>query len=263
MSKTLGVALGSGGSRGIAHIGFLCALEDEGIKPDFIAGSSIGAVVGGCYASGTPAYQLKEIALKLRRRDLLDPTIALSKMGLLRSKKVRDLLLQYLGNAKIEDFEIPFKCVASDLYSGHIHIFDRGEAAIAIQASSAIPAVFRPVRFNDKLLVDGGCLCRIPVRTVKEMGADVVVGVDVLKNCAEPVDDVKNIVSVVVRAFEIMDQRITDINRELERDICDVLIEPALDGVSQYAIRDFDRIFDEGYAVARKSVGRIKALLTG
>lgn len=262
MKKTLGLALGSGGARGVAHVGFLQALDEAGIRPDYIAGCSMGAVIGACYAKGMSAAEIKEIVLKIKARDLIDLTPALiSKMAILRSKKVRDLFVEYLGGIRIEEMKIPFKCVATDLYSGKLHVFDHGDASIAVQASSTIPGVFRPIEYEGKMFVDGGCLCRVPVRVVKEMGADVVVAVDVLKNAAKPVDKVTNILSMVLRVFDIMDTHITSLTREIEDGLCDLLLEPEMVGLSQYEIKDLDKAYDEGYEAGKDNIDRIRELL--
>lgn len=261
MSKTLGLALGSGGSRGVAHAGFMLALEEEGIKPDYIAGCSMGAVVGGCYASGMTAAEIKTVALALKARDLIDFAPSIFKMSILRSKKMADLLKKYIKCKNIEDFPIPFRCVATDLYSGKLHVFKKGSAAIAIQSSSTVPGVFRPVKSGGRMFVDGGCLCRVPVTVVKDMGADVVVAVDVLKNASEPVEKVENVLAMVLRVFDIMDANNTLRAREAESDICDLLIEPEMKGMSQYVIKDLDKAFDEGYEAGKANIKRIKKLL--
>ncbi len=262
MSKTLGLALGSGGARGVAHAGFLHALEEEGIKPDYVAGCSMGAVIGGCYASGMTAEEIRKVVLELRPIDILDISpVVISKMALLRSKKVRDLLIKYLKVKNIEDFPIPFRCVATDLYSGKLHVFKDGDASIAIQASSTIPSVFRPIEFGGELLVDGGCLCRVPVRVVKEMGADVVVAVDVLKNCSEPIDEVHNIVTMLLRVFDVMDSNQTALTRKIEGDMCDLLLEPEMKGMSQYVIKELDRAYNEGYDIGKANIEKIKELI--
>lgn len=262
MSKTLGLALGSGGARGVAHAGFLMALEEEGIKPDYIAGCSMGAVIGGCYANGMTASEIKDAILNVKMRDLVDVTPAvISKMSILRGRKMRDLLVEYIGDVNIEDMKIPFQCVATELMSGNLHVFKEGRAAKAIQASSTIPTVFRPVKIGNMLFVDGGCLCRVPVSQVKEMGADVVVAIDALKNAAEPVDKVHNIITMVLRVFDIMDTNQTNLRREIEGDVCDLLIEPEMKGMSQYLIKDLDKAFDEGYEAGRANIEKIKELL--
>lgn len=262
MSRTLGLALGSGGARGVAHIGFLQALEEEGIKPDYISGCSMGAVVGACYAKGMQLSEIKDIVLKLKAGDIIDLSPAfISKMGLLRSKKVHDLFDKYLGGLKIEDMKIPFKCVATELYSGSLYVFEEGDASVAVQASSAIPSVFRPVEYDGKLFVDGGCLCRVPVKVVKDMGADVVIAIDVLKNTAEPVDKVPNIIALILRIFDIMDTHNTEKTRLIEEGMCDLLLEPEMQGMSPYEIKELDRAFNEGYELGKGNMEHIKELL--
>lgn len=262
MSKKLGLALGSGGARGVAHVGFMLALEEAGIKPDYIAGCSMGAVVGGCYASGMTAKEMKKAVLSLRKRDLIDISpIPISRMAILRSKKIRDLLMSYIKVKNIEDFPIPFRCVATDLYSGKLHVFKDGEAAIAVQASSTVPSVFRPVKFEDKLLVDGGVLMRLPVRVVKDMGADVVVAVDVLKNASQPVTKVDNILNMMLRVFDVMDANQSSLIRQMDGDICDLLLEPEMQGMSQYLMKDLDKAFEEGYALGKDNIEKIKDLI--
>lgn len=262
MSKTLGLALGSGGSRGVAHAGFLLALEEAEITPDYIAGCSMGAVIGACYAKGMTATQIKDAILDIKMRDIVDVSVAaISKMSILRSKKMRDLLVEYLGDTNLEDMEIPFRCVATDLMSGKLHTFKKGSAVKAVQASSTIPTIFRPVKSGSALYIDGGCLCRVPVKTVKDMGADVVVAVDALKNAAEPIDKVHNIVSMALRVFDIMDTHQTNQRRELEKDLCDLWLEPEMKGMSQYVIKHLDKAFDAGYELGKDNVRIIKNLL--
>lgn len=262
MSKTLGLALGSGGARGIVHAGFLEALEEAGIKPDYITGCSMGSVVGGTYASGLTAREIRDAFLSLRFFDLFDLSpVAITKMALLRSKKIYDLLAENLKVANIEHFPIPFKCVATDLLAGKVHVFDKGDAALAIEASSTIPGVFRPVKFEDKLLVDGGCLCRVPFQLVKEMGADVVVAVDALINSSEHVDKLNNIVSMLLRVFDVMDWNASSVLKERDKHLYDMWLEPELKGVTAYQLKDLENIYDEGYDLGKKNVQKIKELL--
>ncbi|MCD8307745.1 MAG: patatin-like phospholipase family protein [Clostridia bacterium] len=260
--KKLGLALGAGGSRGVAHIGFIKALEENGIRPDYIAGCSMGAVIGACYANGMTALEMREEALKLRAGDIIDVSLAfITRLSVLQSKKVSKLITKLLGDKNIEDLSIPFKCVATDVTNGQVRVFDHGSAAQAVLASSAIPCVFRPVQYDGSIFVDGGCLCRVPVGTVKEMGADVVIAVDVLKNTQEEVDEIKNILALILRVYDVMDTQMTLRTRVLERKICDLLIEPEMKGMSQYAIKDLDKAYDEGYAEGIAHMNEIKALL--
>ena len=116
--KKLGIALGAGGARGLAHVGFLTALEEEGIKPDFITGCSMGSVVGGAYASGVSLNTMHHIVSHLRIVDLITP--AKSKGGLFGTKKMRELLERFIGNKRIENLKIPFRCIAVDMLSQEI-----------------------------------------------------------------------------------------------------------------------------------------------
>lgn len=262
MSKTLGLALGSGGSRGVAHIGVLLALEEAGIIPDYIAGCSMGAVVGGCFAAGMRAEQIRDIVIQLKARDIVDVGAGfVSRMSILRTKKLETLLSEYLGGAQIEDMKIPFCCIATDLYSGKLHVFKKGLASVAIQASSTIPCVFKPVRYNDMLLVDGGCLCRVPVKQVKDMGADVVLAVDALVNTYQPVKKVGNILELVLRVFDIMDSQQTEMHGKIDGNIADITLKPELKDMSQYAVKDLERAFDEGYKLCKENIDKIRQLV--
>ncbi len=262
MSKKLGLALGSGGGRGVAHLGVLRALEEEGIKPDFISGSSMGAVVGAGYADGLSIDEMLEIVLKLKTVDILDiSAVPVTKLGLLKGNKVHKLLLQNLGDVTFDKLKIPFCCVACDILSGKLLTLNEGKVATAVQASSAMPTVFRPVRQDKMLLVDGGVLCRVPVKQVKDMGADVVVAVDVLCNTREPVDGVSNIITKILRVYDIMDSNQSSIKKELEKDCWDVWLEPEMKGMSQYSVKELDRAYREGYECAKANMDKIKEFL--
>lgn len=262
MSKKLGLALGSGGARGVVHIGFLQALDEAGIKPDFVTGCSMGSVVGGAYCSGLTPAEIRDIVLNLKIWDLLDVSaLPITRLSLLKSRKMADLLLSNIGDKKLEDFKIPFKCVATDLLSGRLHVFEKGDSIKAIQASSSIPGVFKPVEYEGKLLVDGGCLCRVPFKLVKDMGADVVVGVDALKASSDPVEKIGNIVSMLLRVFDIMDSHASKLALELNPEACDLFLEPPLTGMSAYMVKDLDKAYAEGYALGKDNVDKIKQLL--
>ncbi|MCD7729266.1 MAG: patatin-like phospholipase family protein [Clostridia bacterium] len=262
MSKKLGLALGGGGARGVAHIGILKALEEEGIKPYCISGTSMGAVVGGCYACGIDVDTIREVVLKLRLSDLVDVNVApYTRLSILRSKKLQKLFLQYIGDKQFSDLKIPFNCTAVDLYSGKFIIMQQGSVATAVQASASIPAVFRPVATEDMLLVDGGVLCRVPVRQAKALGADVVIGVDAIKNADEPVKKVPNLIAMLTRVFDIVDSASTARERQEADYPCDLMLIPEMSGMSQYAVKNLDRAYDEGYAIAKAHMAEIKKLL--
>ncbi len=262
MSKKLGLALGGGGARGVAHIGLLQALEENGIKPDYISGTSMGTVVGACYAKGMSVKDMLDVALKLKPLDIVDVGMnGMTKLGLLRSKKVEKLFLKYIGGTTFEDLTIPFTCTATDILTGNLHVFSSGSLVTAIQASIAIPSVFRPVEYGNMLLVDGGVVCRVPIRQVKDMGADVVIANDVLSNTARKVEKPKNVIALLMRTFDVMDNNASRLAYEKHKDICDVLLQPEMIGISQYMVKDLQRAYDEGYQTAMQQMDKIKQLL--
>lgn len=262
MSKTLGLALGGGGARGVAHVGFIKALEENGIKPNYISGTSMGAVVGGCYAKGMHIDEIRDIVLKIKAMDIVDISPAsITQLSLLKSKKVQRLFLQYIGDTTFDDLEVPFVCTAVDVYSGKLVNLNKGSVALAVQASSCIPSVFRPVKLDDQLLVDGGVLCRLPVEQVRNMGSDVVIGIDVLKNTSQPVESVPNIISMLLRIYDIMDNNASHLARKRKRNKCELLLEPEMKGMNSMAVKDLDRAYQEGYDIGIKNIEKIKRLL--
>lgn len=181
--KTVGLALGSGGWRGLAHLGVIKEFEAQGVPIDFIAGSSAGALIGGLYSFFGRTREIEEINQKLNYRSLysmlLDPVRG---PGLIGGKKYLNFLEQSIGEAKIEDLKIKFAAVCSDLLEGDAIGITSGKLSTAIRASSSIPIVFKPAIINGRLLVDGGAAMPVPTKIVREMGADIVVGVNLYNN---------------------------------------------------------------------------------
>ena len=257
----LGFALGSGGSRGVAHIGFLQAMEEIGVKPDFISGSSMGSVVGACYAAGMSVEEMKNAVFELKALDILDLSgNALRNQALFKSKKMRAQLDLYLGEKTFEDLKIPFSCVAVDLISGSPVTFTEGSVVDAVLASSSMPTVCRPVEQDGMLLVDGGVLCRVPVRQVKDLGADAVVAVDVLGK-VRPVEKVPNVISLIMRTYDVMDAAKTATQKRSARKYCDLWLEPDMGDISQYRIRFDQSVYDAGYYCGMNNAEKIKNLL--
>ena len=259
--KKLGLALGAGGARGVAHIGFIKALEDNGIKPSYISGSSMGSVVGACYAMGiTPDYMMK-IVRALRSRDILDLSPTALKSGtLLKSNKMAGLLARYFGDTDFDDLLIPFSCVGTDIISGNKVVFSQGRVATAIQASSSIPLVFAPVAYDNMLIADGSLTARVPVEEVKNMGADVVVAVDVLGPVRE-IDEIKSIFSYFFRLIDVYDNQVNKMN--LEKHPADFYCAPNMGEMSQYRIDavKMQYAYEQGYQSAMKIISRLKQKL--
>jgi len=183
---TVGLALGSGGGRGLAHIGVIEVLERHNIPIDFIAGSSVGAMIGGLYASGVTTNKMQQIALSTdwwRIVSVLsDPSL---RRGLISGERATAFIERHLFSKDIEDCLIPFAAVATDLATGESVSLDKGSAASAIRASISIPLAFAPVEIGGRLLADGGLSAPVPVDVVRAMGADVVLAVNLDRHYAQ------------------------------------------------------------------------------
>ncbi|HSA08675.1 MAG TPA: patatin-like phospholipase family protein [Candidatus Moranbacteria bacterium] len=174
----IGLALGSGGPRGLAHIGVIKVLKENNIPIDFIAGSSIGAMVGGFYAATKDIGQVEKIALGTNWKmilALIDPSF---RQGLLGGKKVNNFIEDHIDKMDFKDLKVPLSVVATNFKNGDAVVINKGDVASAIRASISLPLVFRPVEREGKLLVDGGLSLPVPVEVVRKMGADLVIAVN-------------------------------------------------------------------------------------
>jgi NTE family protein len=183
MSK-LGIALGSGGARGLAHIGILEELAGLGIEPDVVAGTSIGSMVGAGYCSGH-LDEMRELALNMDLRTFLFRIMdfGMPHSGFVEGKRIRALLEEIMPDVTFESLRKPFRCIATDLKTGEEVVFSEGPVHDAIRASISIPGIFTPARAGEAFLIDGGLVNPIPVDQVRDMGADKVLAVDVNLGC--------------------------------------------------------------------------------
>ena len=183
ISKQVGLVLGGGGMRGLAHIGVLKALEEAGVRIDMLAGTSMGGVIGSLYAAGLSVAEIEATVLELTNsasiRRLLD--IHLNYRGFVRGERIYNLIADTIGaDITFADLDLPMKMVATDIVSGCEVILDQGKVVDAVRATISIPFVFRPVDQENMTLVDGGILNNVPTDVAREMGADVVIAVDVM-----------------------------------------------------------------------------------
>lgn len=256
--KSLGVALGSGGSRGVAHIGFLKAMEEIGIVPDYLTGCSMGSVVGAGYALGLKPETMLEAAESLKPFDLL--SLSAGQGGLFQSKKMRKVLEKYLGDRDFSELKIPFACVAVDLCKQELVTFQEGSILDAVVASSSIPAIFQPFEKDGRRFVDGGVLERIPARLVKDMGASKVVAVDVLgqRSCGRKQ---ASVLGVLFEVLDLMDNARTKKRREENGKRIDVWIEPDLGDMSPYTFKNLSFAYERGYKTGLEYAPKIRQLL--
>ena len=179
----IGLALSSGAARGLAHIGVLKALTKEGVSIDMLAGSSMGALVGACYARNGEITDLEEIVLRMDWKQLTrlaDPNLALFFKGVIHGKKVKELLRALIGDVEFKDLKIPLAIVATDVNTGEEIVIREGSVIEAVRASISIPAIFTPVKFKDRFLIDGGIVNPVPVSVVKDMGATFIIASNVV-----------------------------------------------------------------------------------
>ncbi len=249
----IGLALGSGGARGFAHLGVIRILKEEGIPIDLIAGSSMGAMVGCFYGAGLNIDRLYKLSKAFKRKYYLDFTIP--KMGFIAGKRVKELIRVFTHGKTLEQLELPVSVVATDLMTGEKVVFTKGSIADAVRASISIPGIFVPEKLNGRLLVDGGVVDRVPVSVVKEMGADIIIAVDV--SHVKINTDITTIYDVIMQSLDIMQMELVS-HREIESDI---MVRPRVEMYSSRAFTNIEDIIRIGEEETRKHIDKIKELM--
>ena len=251
----LGLALGGGAARGFAHIGVIQVLEENGIKPDLVVGTSAGSLVAAFYASGKTGAQLQWLADTMDESQLTDWTIPFMSRGMLRGEALGRYVNSQLNGAKIEDLKMPLGIVATDLQTGDGILFRRGDIATAVRASSAVPSVFEPVRIGNKDYVDGGLVSPVPVRSARQMGADIVIAVDI---SSRPEDaKTSDMLKVLLQTFSIIGKSIS----QLEMAQAEVVVRPALPDVGSAEFTARQKSIEAGRAAMRLALPALKAAL--
>lgn len=215
----IGIALGGGAAKGFAHIGVIKVLEGQGLTPDVVAGTSAGSVVGALYASGLNGFALQEHSFSLDEAQVRD--ISMTGGGLVKGEKLQDYVNQLVGNKPIERLVKPFAAVSTQLETGERIVFRRGNTGQAVRASSSIPGVFQPTLIGSHRYVDGGVVSPVPVDAARELGADIVVAVDISSKAqnGRPTD---SMFSILGQTVVIMGQKLGE--QELAR--ADVVVRP-------------------------------------
>lgn len=260
--KKIGLALGSGGIRGLSHIGAIKVLQRHNIPINCTAGSSSGAIIGAYYALRGEVKTLEELALSLTRRDLIKLIdFGRSKRSLIAGKKIKNFLRELYQDKSFKDTLIPLDIVTCDLRNGEIVALNKGKLADAVFASMSAPGLFPPTEINEKLLVDGGVIDPTPVDVVRKMGADVVIGVD-LTLASKFETRHPNILISLLRAFDVIRTQaakynIENVNKEL------ILIQPKINGgfnlLKQFA--EAEKHIHRGELAAMAAIPEIKKLL--
>ena len=251
----VGLALGGGAARGFAHIGVIQVLEEAGIQIDLVVGTSAGSVVATLYASGSGGaaggVALGKLADGMDETTLTD--WAFPGRGLIRGEALAKYIRDNIGGKSIEQMRIPLGIVATDLDTGAPILFRRGDPGVAVRASSAVPAVFQPVRIGTREYVDGGLVSPVPVRFAREMGAEVVIAVDI--TAIPDGNATGDAMRMLLQTFSIMGR---SINHFELRD-ADVVLTPSLAGVSSADFASRKRSIAAGRDAATAALPALRA----
>lgn len=251
----LGLALGGGAARGFAHIGVIQELERAGVRPDLVAGTSAGSLVAALYASGMPGAELERVAMDMQEAELTDWSLPILGRGLLRGEALQRYVRRTVDNRLIEDMPLPLGVLATDLHSGRGVLFRRGDTGTAVRASSAVPGVFSPVPIAGTEYVDGGLVAPVPVRQAREMGAEVVLAIDI--SSAPEGNSAAGGLQVLLQTFAIMGQ---SINRH-ELTQADVVVRPALNGMGGADFSGRQRAIEAGRQAMRAAMPALMRVL--
>jgi NTE family protein len=251
----IGLALGGGAARGFAHIGVIQVLEEAGIHPALVSGTSAGSLVAAIYASGKTGAQLQRVADTMEEATIADWTLPIFSRGMLRGEALARYVNTQVGGKLIENMSLPLGIVATDLNSGQSMLFQRGDTGTAVRASSAVPAVFQPVKISGREYVDGGLVSPVPVRAARSMGAELVIAVDI----SSPPDSnlAGGTLEILMQTFSIMGKSINS----LELKDADVVVRPALLGVSSSDFRARKRSIEAGRQAMLQALPQLRAAI--
>ena len=251
----IGLALGGGAARGFAHIGVIQMLEEAGIRPGLVVGTSAGSVVAALYASGKSGAQLQQVAEAMDEAAFTDWTLPIFSRGMLRGAALARYISAQVNGRLIESMPLPLGIVATDLNSGQGMLFQRGDTATAVRASSAVPAIFQPVRIAGRDYVDGGLVSPVPVRYARQMGAELIIAVDI--SDAPESNAASDTLQILLQTFSIMSKSINTF--ELRE--ADVVVRPALLGVSSADFGARRSAIEAGRAAMRAALPQLRAAL--
>jgi NTE family protein len=237
-------------------VGVIAVLEEAGIVPDVVVGTSAGSLVAALYASGMNAEQLRQTALRLEEVAIADWMLPLVNRGLFRGEALARYVNDAVAGRPIEDMRIALGVVAVDLSNGQPILFRRGDTGTAVRASSAVPAVFQPVRIGGRDYVDGGLVSPVPVQFARQMGAELVIAVDISQPPeGQPASDT---LQILLQTFNIMGQVIK--RHEIEQ--ADVLVKPSLAGLRSADFSARQRAIDAGRTAMQAALPQLRARLS-
>lgn len=248
------LALGGGSARGFAHIGVLKSLDQAGLRPDVVVGTSAGALIGALYASGLSPWQIEEVALRIKDVEIADFASA-GKRGMLAGEALARVVNDLVKGARLEQFKTRFVAVSTDLKTGEMVLLRQGPAGEAVRASCSIPGVFVPTEVNGRELVDGGLVAPLPARVARQQGADMVLAVDI---AARPKrHDLNGLYEVVLQSFEIMGRALADQDAAQ----ADMVIRPDTGAWSSSDFSARREMIQAGYEATQRALPEIRKRL--
>ena len=260
----IALALGGGAARGFAHIGVIKALEAQGLSPDIIVGTSAGSVVGSLYAAGLNGFQIQELSMKMAEDQILDgsgfyrcilETMVTDNRGCIKGQALQNFINSNVKGRPIENLNKTFAAVATNLKSGEMMVFRKGNTGMAVRASSSVPVFFQPVNINGQDYVDGGLVAPVPSSVARTLGADFVIAVDISDR---PQDrNTTGISDILWQTFSIFGQTI---NRH-EQSSADIIIRPATSGLPSADVSGRDKAVLEGEKAVAAILPELKAKL--
>ena len=251
----IGLALGGGAARGFAHVGVIAVLEEAGLRPQLVVGTSAGSLVAALYASGKSSAQLQQTALNMEEVAITDWMLPIFGRGMFRGEALARYVNDLVAGRLIENMAIPLGIVATDLNSGQAVLFQRGDTGTAVRASSAVPAVFVPVKLNGREYVDGGLVSPVPVRFARQMGAELVIAVDISSPPEGNPSD--GTLQILLQTFAIMGKSIN----QYELKDADIVVRPSLAGLKSADFSARQRAIDSGRAAMLAALPALKARL--
>jgi NTE family protein len=246
--------LGGGGARGFAHVGALKVLDDAGIRADLVVGTSAGSLAGALYAGGIRGGALVDAAQGVQQAQIVD--FVFPNRGFIEGEKLQSYINQSLHGRLIEQLDLPFVAVATELSTGMLTAFSRGDVGMAVRASCSVPAVFQPTRIEGREYVDGGLVSPVPVRVARSLGADLVIAVDVSRQPTER-HDFDNTAAMLNQSFIVMEHALA----EEESRLADVVVRPDLSKVAATDLAARALAIAAGEAAARAALPEIKRLI--
>ena len=248
----IGLALGGGAARGFAHVGVIQVLEEAGLRPSLVVGTSAGSLVAAIYASGKTGAQLQQVAETMEEAAIADWTLPIFSRGMFRGEALARYVNKVVDGKLIESFPMPLGIVATDLHSGQAVLFQRGDTGTAVRASSAVPAVFLPVKIAGREYVDGGLVAPVPVRFARQMGAELVIAVDI--SSAPEGNPANDTLQILLQTFAIMGKSINS----FELPGADLVVRPAFTGLSSADFATRRRAIEAGRQAMQQLLPQLK-----